>query len=111
MQNQSPTVTKISLTDLQNAAVDWQKLNDGIFGDNARKKFREPLQHQLDAINTTYWHFQTNARCKLIMACGTGKTYTSLKIAENIFLNGKILFLVPSISLLSHSFAGMGNFF
>ena len=37
------------------------------------------------------------------MACGSGKTFTSLKIAEKIFPHGKILFLVPSISLLNQS--------
>ena len=37
------------------------------------------------------------------MSCGTGKTYTSLKIAEKLFPRGKILFLVPSISLLNQS--------
>ena len=38
------------------------------------------------------------------MACGTGKTFTSLKIAENISGNGKkVLFLVPSLALLSQS--------
>lgn len=36
------------------------------------------------------------------MACGTGKTFTSLKIAEQFSKeNNLILFLIPSISLLS----------
>lgn len=37
------------------------------------------------------------------MACGKGKTFTALKIAETIAPDGKILFLVPSISLLSQT--------
>jgi len=37
-------------------------------------------------------------RGKLIMACGTGKTFTALKIAEEIAGKGKrVLFLVPSL--------------
>src|SRR5690554_5720263 len=38
------------------------------------------------------------------MACGTGKTFTSLRIAENE-TNGKglVLFLVPSIALLGQT--------
>jgi superfamily II DNA or RNA helicase len=36
---------------------------------------------------------------KLIMACGTGKTYVSLKIDEGL-KNKKTLFLVPSLSLI-----------
>jgi predicted helicase len=38
------------------------------------------------------------------MACGTGKTFTSLKVAEDLAGAGKrVLFLVPSLSLLSQS--------
>lgn len=38
------------------------------------------------------------------MACGTGKTFTSLKIAEKLAGRGKrVLFLVPSLSLLSQT--------
>ncbi len=85
---------------MQNAAVDWEKLDAGTFGEGAIKKFREILPHQLNAINATQIYFQNHERGKLIMSCGTGKTYTSLKIAEKLFPNGKILFLVPSISLL-----------
>lgn len=47
---------------------------------------------------------QNADRGKLIMACGTGKTFTSLKIAEEIAGKGKsVLFLVPSLALLSQS--------
>jgi predicted helicase len=38
------------------------------------------------------------------MACGTGKTFTSLKIAEELAGAGKrVLFLVPSLALLSQT--------
>jgi len=38
------------------------------------------------------------------MACGTGKTFTSLKLAEEyVGEGGSVLFLVPSISLLSQT--------
>lgn len=38
------------------------------------------------------------------MACGTGKTFTALKIAEHLTPeSGLVLFLVPSISLLSQT--------
>jgi predicted helicase len=42
-------------------------------------------------------------RGKLIMACGTGKTFTALRIAEAMAPEGHVLFLVPSLSLLSQS--------
>ena len=101
LQNQSPPVARIGMEELRKAAVDWEKLDAGTFGKEAVKNFREPLPHQLNAINAAQVHFQNHSRGKLIMACGTGKTYTSLKIAETLAPNGKILFLVPSISLLS----------
>lgn len=38
------------------------------------------------------------------MACGTGKTFTSLKIAEHMAGKGKrVLFFVPSLALLSQT--------
>ena len=98
--NQSPPVARIGMEELRKAAVDWEKLDAGTFGKQAVNNFREPKEHQLKAINAAQFHFQNHSRGKLIMACGTGKTYTSLKIAEKLFPHGKILFLVPSISLL-----------
>ena len=100
VQNQSPPVARIGMEELRKAAVDWEKLDAGTFGKDAVNNFREPLPHQLDAINAAQNHFQNHNCGKLIMACGTGKTYTSLKIAEKLYPDGKILFLVPSISLL-----------
>ncbi|GAA8518422.1 DEAD/DEAH box helicase family protein [Helicobacter pylori] len=66
---------------------------------------KKPRSHQIEAIKATKEYFSNpkNTRGKLIMACGTGKTYTSLKIMEA--LNPKItLFLAPSIALLSQTF-------
>ena len=103
LQNQSPPVARIGMEELRKVAVDWEKLDADTFGKEAVKNFREPLPHQLDAINAAQNHFQNHNRGKLIMACGTGKTYTSLKIAETLAPNGKILFLVPSIALLSQT--------
>ncbi len=110
IKNQIPPVTRIGLTELQNAAIDWEKLDAGIIGDDAVLKVRKTLQHQLDAINAAQIYFQTHERGKLIMSCGTGKTYTSLKIAEKLFPRGNILFLVPSISLLNQTLAEWSTF-
>ncbi|MGY8989119.1 MAG: DEAD/DEAH box helicase family protein, partial [Flavobacteriales bacterium] len=52
----------------------------------------------------THTHLKEHDRGKLIMACGTGKTYASLKIAENETNgNGLVLFLVPSIALMGQT--------
>lgn len=48
--------------------------------------------------------FVQHDKGKLIIACGTGKTFTSLKIAESYSgRGGLILVLAPSISLLNQS--------
>ncbi len=64
----------------------------------------EPRPHQIDAIKNVVTGFAGNDRGKLIMACGTGKTFTALRIAEKIAGSGKrVLYLVPSISLFQQS--------
>lgn len=101
IKNQNPSVTRINLHDLRSALVDWEKLDKGISGEKSRISDRESFPHQELVVNKTHEYFKTNNRGKLIMACGTGKTFTSLRIAEKE-TNGKgvVLFLVPSISLL-----------
>ncbi|MCR5834638.1 MAG: DEAD/DEAH box helicase family protein [Selenomonadaceae bacterium] len=101
MKNQTPEIEIIDLEILRDAKVEWDKLNSGIFGEKALKKERSPQEHQIEAINAAEKYFEKYDRGKLIMACGTGKTFTSLKIAQKLFPNGKILFVVPSISLIN----------
>lgn len=102
--NQNPPVSRINKTDLENAPVDWEKLQSGLVGEQARTSKKELRSHQKAALDNTHAHFKNNERGKLIMACGTGKTYTSLKIAENETNgNGVALFLVPSIALLGQT--------
>ena len=106
IHRQEPPVTRIGLADLNSSPVDWQKLMDGLTGNSALVEGKKPRKHQLTAISKAYAHYITdgNDRGKLIMACGTGKTYTSLLIAEQL-LGGKglVLFMVPSIALLGQS--------
>lgn len=102
--NQNPPVTRINLVDLQEAPVDWEKLNQGIHGEDARFEIKTLYKHQRKAVDKTKEYFKSNDRGKLIMACGTGKTFTSLRIAENeTDGKGLVLFLVPSIALLGQT--------
>ncbi len=96
----------ISEEDFIYSQIDWEKFDPTKTEDEVplcdKKK---PRPHQVEAINATKEYFSDpkNTRGKLIMACGTGKTYTSLKIMEA--LDPKImLFLAPSIALLSQTF-------
>ncbi|HPQ40747.1 MAG TPA: DEAD/DEAH box helicase family protein, partial [bacterium] len=104
IQNQVPPVTRINLSDLQESPVDWEKLEQGIYGEAARVTPKTLFPHQREAVEKANKHFKSADRGKLIMACGTGKTFTSLRIAENE-TNGEglILFLVPSIALLGQT--------
>ncbi len=103
-KNQNPQVSILKLYDLMESPVDWEKLDAGISGEQSRIANRDLMVHQKVALNNTHQHFKANERGKLIMACGTGKTFTSLRIAENETEGkGLILFLVPSIALLGQT--------
>ena len=112
IRNQNPPVTRLNLIDLENDDVDWNSLEQGIFGMASRAKPFAIREHQQEAIDQTHAYFKideatgqpAHTRGKLIMACGTGKTFTSLRIAENeTGGRGLVLFLVPSIALLGQT--------
>ncbi len=104
IRNQNPPVTRINLYDLAEAPVDWEKLEKGIHGEGSRLPKKTLLPHQRDALEKAHEYFKTADRGKLIMACGTGKTFNSLRIAENETEGkGLVLFLVPSIALLGQT--------
>jgi len=102
LKNQSPAVEVINLEFLRRPQVNWILLDNGFARREARiiKKLRD---YQWEALYKARAHYQKHDRGRLIMACGTGKTFTALKIAEDLAPDGLILFLVPSISLLSQT--------
>ena len=102
LQNQQPPVSKIDLNDLENSQIDWASYQPQ--QPPALKPKKQLRDHQTAALTGVEQGLQTAERGKLIMACGTGKTFTSLKIAEKLAGKGKrVLFLVPSLSLLSQT--------
>lgn len=103
LENQNPPVGRIGLNDLLESQIDWKKYSLIAQKVEMLQK-KKPRDYQKVAIKKVIEGFRSHDRGKLIMACGTGKTYTSLKIAEKQ-LNGKgdILFLVPSIALASQT--------
>ena len=111
IKNQHPPVSRIHLHDLQEAPVDWEKMESGVHGEIARFTGRDLRDHQKEALDKTHQTFTSADRGKLIMACGTGKTFTSLRIAENeTTVNGMVLFLVPSIALLGQTLREWSTF-
>lgn len=102
LRDQQPPVSKIDLHDLENSQIDWSRYQPDIAPVLKPKKTLR--DHQITALAMVTAGLQTAYRGKLIMACGTGKTFTSLKIAETLVGQGKrVLFLVPSLSLLSQT--------
>ncbi len=99
---QTPPVYKIDLQALENSQIDWAKYQPSAAP--ALKQKKELRKHQTSAKTNVLLGFKSADCGKLIMACGTGKTFTSLKIAEDVAGPGKItLFLVPSLNLLSQT--------
>ncbi len=100
--NQQTPVTKIDLHDLESSQIDWAQYQPN--QDPVLKPKYSLKPHQENALRSVKKGLENADRGKLIMACGTGKTFTSLKIAEDLAGKGKrVLFLVPSLSLLSQT--------
>lgn len=102
--NQTPPVSRLNLSDLRNAQIDWIALDEGKSGKEAVLRKFDPRPHQQDAMKAAHEYYKTHNRGKMIMACGTGKTFTSLRLVEQETANkGLILYLVPSIALLNQT--------
>ncbi|MTJ50637.1 DEAD/DEAH box helicase family protein [Dolichospermum sp. UHCC 0259] len=104
LKNQQIPVTRLTIHDLANSPVDWSKFSLKKPEQLKLKPKKQIRPHQVIALEKVMSGFQELDRGKLIMACGTGKTFTSLKITEQFAgKDSLILFLVPSISLLSQT--------
>lgn len=100
---QIPT-NRIGLADLADSRIDWSRVVPDHYDILPLRSRKSLLSHQQEAVSKVLAGFQSSDRGKLVMACGTGKTFTSLKIAEAVVpQGGRILFLSPSISLVSQS--------
>lgn len=105
-ENQNPPAYIINPWEIaEDETVDWEELDAGLYGANAVKKRKiVPKPHQQEALKKAAEYYKKHDRGKLIMACGTGKTYTSLCLVEQETDNkGLILVLVPSIALINQT--------
>ncbi|MCL2624578.1 MAG: DEAD/DEAH box helicase family protein, partial [Planctomycetaceae bacterium] len=105
IHDQPISVNRLDIHDLEQSAIDWSRFDFDNPGKKVHLKPKKELrEHQITAVNSVIDGFKTYDRGKLIMACGTGKTFTSFKIAEQLAgKGGHVLFLVPSLSLLSQT--------
>ncbi len=80
--------------------VDWSKFSWSKPEEIPLREKKQLRPYQKEAIEKILTGFQEYDRGKLIMAPGTGKTLTALKLAEKfVGKGGLVLFLVPSIAL------------
>lgn len=114
LANQIIPTSRIGISAIAESPINWDvafpgsEVRDKTIQINlSQRETFEPRPHQQAAIDKAIEGFTTHDRGKLIMACGTGKTFTALRLAERVAEdNGgkaRILFLVPSISLLSQT--------
>lgn len=109
LENQQIPTSRIGMADIATSPINWDVVFPGseIQVHLTRRQAFEPREHQKAAIDAVIDGFATHARGKLIMACGTGKTFTALRLAEKVAENNggraRVLFLVPSIALLSQT--------
>lgn len=101
-REQAIETQRIGLTELAESGIDWAAFSaDGTVRPIAKKR---PRPDQVEAIECVTEKLATADRGKLIMACGTGKTFTGLKIAEAMAgRGGRVLFLVPSLALMQQT--------
>lgn len=94
----------LDLPKMSQTVIDWDGFINGKNTGALSTHTFDPRPHQVDAIESILKTFETHDRCKALMACGTGKTLTSLRLTEQL-LNGSgtVLFCAPSISLVSQS--------
>ena len=95
IQNANPEIKQIDFR---------QHLDVQVEERDAKRPVQEPWPLQADAIEDAVTGLANHDRGRLIMACGTGKTFTSLRIAERTVKDGqRILFAAPTIALVSQA--------
>ena len=101
INDQEKQVAFVGLSDLLTSEVNWHT-NPLDMRPSPPPKPAKPREHQREAIRDVVKGFTKSDRGQLIMACGTGKTLTSLFIKEKLDAE-RVLVLVPSLSLLKQT--------
>ncbi|MBR2159336.1 MAG: DEAD/DEAH box helicase, partial [Campylobacter sp.] len=99
--------TNIPFTRLDYDSIAQANINWAIFDEKGEIEFYDKKQlrnHQKEAIEAIKKEFEINDRTKLIMACGTGKSLTGIRLFDNMINNGQIgVFFAPSIALVAQT--------
>ena len=104
MRRQQPPVQRLDLFGLEATTIDWERYLEDETKPLQQRRTKDLRPHQEAALSDVYAGFEQHDRGKLIMACGTGKTFTALRAAEHLAgKGGRVLFAAPSISLVNQS--------
>lgn len=107
LTDRNKDIMRVSLSQLKESRIDWSEYSFNKPEDVVLKDKKVARSHQVPAIESVIEGFENADRGKLIMAPGTGKTFTSMAIAEEMAKKSegtfKVLYLVPSIQLLSQT--------
>lgn len=115
LEEQRFPVQRMGLQNFRDSNIDWStySLDESDEQQVGHKPHKELREHQDRAITNTLIGLQKNDRGQLIMACGTGKTFTAIRLAEKFAeQNGghaRVLFMVPSLALMSQSISEFSN--
>ncbi|MDC1193434.1 Helicase associated domain protein [Planktomarina temperata] len=100
-KGQDKHVTIVNLNNFRDAQIDYPSSFADLYQTKVKDK-PKPDPHQVKAIEDVTVGLQKSDRGQMIMACGTGKTFTTLWIKEAL-KSETTLVLLPSLSLLSQT--------
>lgn len=110
IREQSVPVRRLGLEDFEQSRIDWSIFDPATPTALSLSGASNLRPYQRTAIDDVVAGFAEHDRGRLIMACGTGKTFTSLRLTEEyVGAGGSVLFLVPSIALLSQALREWSN--
>ena len=107
IEGQQIPVSRITLADLRDSDIDWRTYSLGSTQAPKTRERKVPRDHQVRARSAVMSGFEEHDRGTMVMACGTGKTFTALTIAREFMEKeggtARILFAVPSLALLKQT--------
>ena len=107
IEGQQIPVSRITLADLRDSDIDWRTYSLGSMQAPKTRERKVPRDHQVRARSAVIEGFTKHGRGTMVMACGTGKTFTALTIAREFMEKeggtARILFTVPSLALLKQT--------
>ena len=107
IEGQQIPVSRITLADLRDSDIDWRTYSLGSMQAPRTRERKVPRDHQVRARSAVMEGFTKHDRGTMVMACGTGKTFTALTIAREFMEKeggtARILFTVPSLALLKQT--------